>query len=72
MTIPLLVWGVCAAFKNKQTPIPASVKTDLGTLPSKSHKYFEKARAAFHNLISHLPFAGPSVSLLKILQLAIT
>lgn len=72
MTIPLLVWRVWAALKNKQTPIPASVKTDLVTLPSKSHKYFEKVQAAFHNLISHLAFAGRSVSLLKILQQAIT
>lgn len=58
MTMPLLVCRVWAALKNKQIPIPTSVKTDLLTLPSINHKYFEKVQTAVTILLT------PSHSLL--------
>lgn len=47
MTTLHLVWRVWAALKNKQTSVPISVKINLVTLLSISHKYFEEVQTAF-------------------------
>lgn len=51
------------SLKNKQTPIPTSVETDLVILPSKSCKYSEKVQNAsaslsppLHSLLDHLAY----------------